>query len=623
MDYAIIIYLAKVSIALALFYGLYLLFLRKDTFLRLRRGFFLIALLFSLLFPAFTIEIPATSDTPLYIPAYWLPEAEAIEIVADADSESALIDMRTIALGVLFTISLICALKFIFQLLSIVRLRFANESEEKVNCRIIKVKDKKASPFSFFGWIFINRDMDCAAKLDEIIAHEQVHVRQYHSIDVLLFEIFCICFWWNPFAWLLKKEMKLNLEYLADEGVLNSGYNTKEYQYILLEVSSKNTGISLINNFNVSQLKKRISMMNKQKSSIISSLKYMLAVPLGIVLLLGNAIQATTTLNDFSIDGITEVIDELHSPQENADAYNSAEVMPEFPGGADAMMSFINNTRKYPVSAIDKKAEGRVMVRFVVKSTGEVAKAEVWRGINPDLDKEAVRIVSAMPKWIPGKQGGKAVDTYFNLPVIFKMPADSREKAVAGSGNQVPKTGKEKTEETPSFPKGEAAMQAFIAANMKYPVEAQKEGLQGRVLVKFMVKSTGDITDISIVRGIDPLLDTEALRVVKSMPKWNPGKKDGKAVDTYFTLPFVFRLSKGDCTSSINKEAENDSNTLFVYNGKLVKAAEFKKYEESIKSQDNKGAITTIMVLSEADGVKKYGQKAKGKKVVEMSTPAV
>ena len=97
-------------------------------------------------------------------------------------------------------------------------------------------------------------------------------------------------------------------------------------------------------------------------------------------------------------------------------------------------------------------------------------------------------------------------------------------------------------EEMPHFPGGPAALQAFLSSNTKYPVVAQENGVQGRVIVSFVVERDGSITDVKVVRSVDPSLDREATRVVKSMPRWSPGKQNGSAVRVKYTVPVVFRL---------------------------------------------------------------------------------
>jgi len=589
MDNIFIIYLIKVSAALAMFYALYMLCLRKDTFIKIRRFFFLFAIFFSLVFPFIKIQLSNQADTQLQIPSYWLSDIEFGQIVIQPAAEST-ISMWNIIPFVLIFFSIILGFRFIIQLLSILKLKTRHETEDLQTCKIIKIKDEKTSPFSFFKWIFVSSNKYGEEELDEIIAHEQVHVRQFHSIDVILFEILCICFWWNPFAWLLKKEMKINLEYLADEGVLEAGFDSKEYQYILLQVSNKSTGIPLINNFNVSQLKKRITMMNKKKTFTGKATKYLLAVPVVLVLLLGNAAQATPT------ELINSLVEETtfegnQSPQKKGDIFTTVEQMPQFSGGEQEMLKFIAQNLKYPVEAQKSGIQGRVTIRFVVTKTGTISDIQVIRGIDPSCDKEAARVIKLMPKWNPGKQNGKEVDVFFTLPIIFKLSggskkiepsSDKNEVAAVGYGTNSPSSSNDKSyimvtegetdegnarvafvnqtdtkstskskpfttvEQMPGFPGGEQAMQQYIGNNLKYPVEAQKEGIQGRVTTRFIVGADGSISDVTVLRGVSPELDAEAVRVIRAMPNWSPGKQNSKAVPVYFTMPIVYRLKKDD-----------------------------------------------------------------------------
>jgi len=228
--------------------------------------------------------------------------------------------------------------------------------------------------------------------------------------------------------------------------------------------------------------------------------------------------------------------------------FYTVEQMPVYPGGETAMNKYIGDNLKYPVAAQEKGIEGRVTVRFIVKSTGEVTGAEIIRGIDSDCNEEALRVIKAMPKWTPGKQKGKAVDVYFTLPIIFRLkkdkPVEVMELKEVMPGENVTVKPFTTAEQAPVYQGGETAMNKFIADNLKYPVDAQEKGIQGRVTVRFVVKSTGELADVTIIRGIDPNLDKEALRVIKAMPKWTPGKQNGKDVDVYYTLPIIFKLSK-------------------------------------------------------------------------------
>jgi len=321
----------------------------------------------------------------------------------------------------------------------------------------------------------------------------------------------------------------------------------------MLQTSNVNTGIPIINNFNVSQLKKRITMMNKNRTSVGKATKYLLLIPVAFALLLGNAVQATPEIINIPFK------DGWQDPQKKGDVYVTVQEMPSFPGGLDAQSKFMAENLKYPVDAFEKKIQGRVTVRFVVKSTGDISNVEIVRGVDPSLDKEAVRVVNTMPKWEPGKMDGKAVDVYYTLPVVFKMtgnkknapppppmPKESPQKGGPRASMDIPQDGKPfaVVDVMPTYPGGESAMQKYVADNLKYPVSAQKAGIQGRVTIRYVVGETGEISDVAVIRGIDPDCDAEAVRVVKAMPNWSPGKMKGKAVPVYYTLPIVFRLKK-------------------------------------------------------------------------------
>lgn len=591
MDNILITYLIKVSVSLALFYGLYILFLKSDTLLKIRRIFFLFSIFFSFLFPLFTIEIPLDQEQEVQIPAYWLSQIEIGTQAGYSPATETPINIWSIVFIALSVVSLLFIIRLFIQLFSIVRLRINNESKKIDDFRIIKMSNKTTSPFSFFHWIFIDSEVSNDQKLAEILAHEQIHAKQLHSIDMILSEIVCICFWWNPFVWLLKREIKLNLEYLADEGVLKAGFDNKAYQYILLQTTCTNSNIPIINNFNVSQLKKRITMMNKKRSSIIVSVKYFLVIPVAIALILGNAVEASQSIIDnLSSEKVLDI-------NQDGEPYTIVEQMPTYVGGTDAMYKYIGENLKYPVKAQEAGIQGRITIRFVIKKTGEVADITIIRGVDPSLDSEAIRIVKEMPKWNPGKQGGKEVDVYFTLPIVFRLSGSnikvdtksetepntsSDEVVVVGYGKvkedkdayisvtdfpmKKESTEKEPTfitvEQMPAYPGGESAMISFISDNLKYPVKAQEGGIQGRVTVRFIIKKDGEISDATIIRGIDPECDAEALRVVNLMPKWVPGKQNGKEADVYYTLPIVFKLNPKAKKEQVISPAKKDKSNM-------------------------------------------------------------
>ena len=208
-------------------------------------------------------------------------------------------------------------------------------------------------------------------------------------------------------------------------------------------------------------------------------------------------------------------------------------------------MKFLGQNFKYPAEAIEKGIQGRVIVQMIVERDGSITNTKVVRGVDPLLDAEALRVVNQSPKWIPGKQRGQAVRVKYTLPVMFRLSNDSSESKLAETSREA-KVGEngvyQVCEEMPEFPGGMAECMKYLSKNVKYPEDCKKESVQGRVIAQFVVDKDGSIQDVKVVRGIHPSLDKEAIRVIEGMPKWKPGKQDGKTVKVKYTIPVSFKL---------------------------------------------------------------------------------
>ena len=222
--------------------------------------------------------------------------------------------------------------------------------------------------------------------------------------------------------------------------------------------------------------------------------------------------------------------------------HDKVEQPPRFPGGYEALERWKEQHIVYPEEAIERGAQGQVVVRFVILNTGEVADAEILRSIDPALDKEALRLVSSMPKWTPGMQDGNAVSVRWDEPVTFTLPTAEEIAEMERIKKEKEQKVFDIVEESPQFPGGQSTLMQWLRTNIKYPKVAVENGIQGNVYVSFIVRSTGEITDIKVARSVDPLLDQEAIRVIGSMPKWIPGKQGGEAVNVRYTMPLTFRL---------------------------------------------------------------------------------
>ena len=565
-------YFLKVNMALVLLYAFYRLFFYKDTFFKLRRTILLVFFGVSVIYPFLDIQDWIREQEPM-TEVIQMYSAILPEVTPVSESSATGVNWQELFLSGISYLYwggvFILLLRFFVQLGSILWLAYKSEVAYVRNVRVHLLSDP-AGPFSFFRLVFLHVESHSEKEIDEILTHECTHVNQWHSIDVMLSELVCIACWVNPFAWLLKREVRHNLEYLADDKVLKSGYDSRSYQYHLLGLAHTDKSIAaLSNNFNMLHLKNRILMMNKKRTRGIGRTKYLVFIPIVAFLLLFSNID---TLARFTNQWVEEVLTEtVHSSNELIDenvkklmqffpaennassrkeyvtpnlVYTVVQKMPKFPGGMGALMSYLAENVKYPEAAFEKGIQGRVSCSFIVNKDGSITDAEILRGVSPEIDAEAIRVIKSMPKWEPGRQRGKVVDVKYTVPISFRLPKEKQKKVITQYVKE-PETIKKiftVVEEMPEFPGGTRALMKYIANNIKYPVSAHKNGIQGRITCSFVVGVDGSVQDIQIKRGVDPALDAEAVRVVSSMPKWEPGRQRGVAVPVRYTIPINFRL---------------------------------------------------------------------------------
>lgn len=219
--------------------------------------------------------------------------------------------------------------------------------------------------------------------------------------------------------------------------------------------------------------------------------------------------------------------------------FTVVEKMPEFPGGQAALLKYLASDVKYPKIAMENGIHGRVVASFVVEKDGSIRDVEIVKGVDPSLDQEAIRVLALMPNWIPGQQRGQNVAVKYTVPVTFSLTGEPEsERTPQPTSDQVFVM----VEKMPEFPCGLQAILDFIAKTLQYPQIAKENGIEGRVVCSFIVEKDGSLSDINIVRGVDPSLDKEALRIIGEMPKWNPGTQRGKAVKVKYTVPINFSL---------------------------------------------------------------------------------
>jgi len=423
------LYLLQVNVGLILFYALYKLVCTRDTFFRSRRFILIVSLVLPFILPFIDVREWLESRDRMIMLTHFDYSAVLPEIVVGSEAvetgNRVFVLSEWIAYLYLAGV-LVLLVRLVIQAFSLYRL-IVRMPEKEINGVRVKCLNVPSGPFSFFKWIFMNPAAVKEDEISEILTHEMAHVKQHHSVDVLLAEMVSICCWMNPFAWLLKREVRLNLEFLADRKVMEAGFATKSYQYHLLGLAY-NHKYGLSNNFNFSHLKQRIIMMNKKKSNGAGHIKYALFVlPAFALLVAGNisCSQEASQTEDAKEEVVAPVSPEAKEAPADSTAKDEvfmvAEQMPEFPGGMKELLKFLQNNLKYPENAMKNNVQGRVIVQFVVEKDGTLTEFKVARSVDPDLDAEALRVLQIMPKWKPGMQRGKIVRVKFTVPVSFKL----------------------------------------------------------------------------------------------------------------------------------------------------------------------------------------------------------
>ncbi|GHT08125.1 cell envelope biogenesis protein TonB [Bacteroidia bacterium] len=431
----ILTYLIKVNIAIGLFYGFYALFFRNDTFFQWKRILLLSVFFLCVLYPFWDISQQMIKSkiwahaiqNGAVFPTYYLNE---VIITAQTKPHSLWNYVPEILTGIYYLGAFALILWMLVQIVGVISMIFQTPVAE-INGQKVHLKKGLKTPFSFFGYIVLDSEPCNENELYEILRHEKTHVRQWHSLDVIISDLMCAVCWFNPFIWLLKRELRINLEYLADRSVIHSGCDTEHYQFHLLRLSYHKAAATIINNFNFSPLKKRIFMMNKKQTSSISIVKYTLVIPLFTALLFFNSCLKTDKQQGqepASEPEVTTIAIGEPSPNEatekqstDAKIWEIVEQIPQFPGGDGELLKWLADNIEYPQSAIDQSITGTVIMKFVVLADGSIGDVEIVKGLDPACDKAAALGVKKMPKWAPGRQKGEAVNVWYRCPIRFRL----------------------------------------------------------------------------------------------------------------------------------------------------------------------------------------------------------
>lgn len=460
------IYSVKVAVCLALFYLFHKLLMSRDTFHTFNRFAILSMMLLSLVLPL--VHLSLDSETGINRGTVALEGLVAQTVVADGGNgvgEGLTLTQVLLAAYVLGVVLFVG--KALLSVGSLLRLiRRARCVEVRNGIRIYTMQGD-ISPFSWFRYIIMS-EKDWQENRREIVLHEMAHIRRCHSMDVAVCNMMIVFQWYNPAAWLLKRELQTLHEYEADEAVLSAGVDATHYQMLLIRKAVGERLFSMANNLNHNSLKKRITMMKIKRTNPVQKAKIAFVLPLAAMTVAAFASQKVENLSEkveqeseafssVSDNPVVRAVDEtarvaavkvqeekaLEEVSSMAMAKDTAETksgkefpcipetFPQFPGGHVALFEYLSKNIKFPKSKENEDVKVRVVTTFTVEKDGSITDAKIVRSQGEAFDNEALRVINGMPKWIPGMQNGKAVSVKYILPITFSTTdSDKKIKSV-------------------------------------------------------------------------------------------------------------------------------------------------------------------------------------------------
>ena len=602
-----LIYDLKVAVLLAIFYMFYRLMLARETFHRINRIVLLATAIASFVLPLCVITMHETITMEMDM-SLLATDVSTDAITYKAPSEPAT-PWWKIVLPTLFIIGMVATLGHtLLSLFRIIRMiRHSEQHPQDDGTTICVSANAKVAPFSWMHYIVMNR-MDYEARDEAILTHERGHIRLHHSWDLILVDTLTSLQWFNPAMWMLRSDLRAIHEYEADAVVLSQGINARQYQYLLITKAASIGGYSLANGISHSTLKNRINMMLHTQSPRQRYLKLLALLPIVAVALAVNAETVTDVVYTNSEAPSEERLsNEILATAESQPAESEAVV-------ADDNEKFIAKGIVYDYSEDKPTPIVGAIVQVVGTKRGTVTDKDGRFRIEVSKGEKLQVAYVGFESTILGVSKAFSDDGKDYIVGLMKEDANPAD----------PNKAFDVVEEMPQFPGGPSKLFEFLAQNVNYPTEAEKANIQGRVIATFVVEKDGSISNVKVVKSIDPLLDAEAVRVINAMPNWIPGKQNGKEVRVKYTVPISFHLQGKDAnvaqyegTVKYDREAKSKPSELVVvgygsetYQKPLV-YVDGKEYPfENINKIDPK-TIDRMDVLKDKEAVDKYGEKAK------------
>lgn len=606
------LYVIKAAITLALLYSCFFLFLSKETFHRFNRCMLVGIMLVSLVMPMFhfTTEHPTTLNEEVYQMQNYI-QHDTAPIIVTAQQAQGITWIQALTWIYMAGVVLMLILTLV-QATSLIRFMSSGVRHTDTQGNTVILHNNDVPPFSIFRYIVMSvKDYESCRQY--ILTHEQEHIRLGHTYDLLLLQGMKTLMWFNPFIWFLSRDLKAVHEYEADQAVINQGIDAKSYQQLLVMKVVGNRLQPFTNNLNHGSLKKRIVMMYQKPSNRWLMLKALCAIPVAALTINTFATPIETdpvedmvkTLETTNVPAFNEVKEALPSPKtaEEASEEKPFAITTDSNNIDDNPLILING-HEVKIPANIKTIDGETLGKMLHINKEDIASVTVLKNgaataiygekakngvisietkafqaqpkdtvvvkneVSDVLNiSSAVNIDELMEK-LPGAEKHEDGSITINGKVVKKILLQGQEVYDDDDDDPV----FEVTEEPAQYPGGQAALMQFLAQNIRYPKIAAENGVQGRVLVQFVVEKDGSLSNFAVVKksgdtitknaqsGITvnalgsateeskvpqeafDALNAEAVRVLREMPKWIPAKQRGQEVRMRYTLPITFRL---------------------------------------------------------------------------------
>lgn len=543
-----LIYQGKAAIALAVFYMFYRLLLSKETFHRFNRIVLLGTAALSFVLPLCVINLKEVVVVPAMT-------ASSETFTGEVAGTSAMVSevsepIWPVILCSLFALGALAVLvHVVFSIIGIRRMIRSGSRQALESGETLIITETDTAPFSWMKYIVISRE-DYESGYSQILTHEKAHIALRHSWDILFVDMITALQWFNPAIWMLKADLRALHEFEADDAVLRSGANIKEYQYLLIRKAVSKSGYSVANSFNHSTLKARITMMLNKKSSRMSAWKALYVIPL-----VGISLAATAeTKVDYQYE------DQTSDNTELVEKYSTTV-------DKDTKKSFKEKNLKNGRITVDEENDVVTMIYYGLDGkerqsqiTGLPLGQESYfingslatkgaADIALEKDPDAVLLSTSL------KNGNKVraiisadYGKFVSGTIDCSKPINT---LVIKEGDEQPKKNEGKkaipfqqVAQKPGFNGGDAnEFSKYVAQNVVYPESCRQSKIEGRVTLAFTVTETGKVADIKILKSVNDDLDREAVRVIAQSPLWTPGRdENGKVVPVKYTFPVIFKL---------------------------------------------------------------------------------